>query len=123
MRRIRLHNGHVANALATNRVQALPDEGVCVEQVPTEAAAAVRRSLWLAELSKALEDARQLLEQLGETANLRDSSGLYARIEAARAEVEALRLRRAARDGDQSHPNRINLPPWPDKEIGAGYRP
>jgi acyl-CoA reductase-like NAD-dependent aldehyde dehydrogenase len=63
--------------------------------VPNEDSAA-RRARWLAELADALEEARRLIKQLGAAEGQIDAVELYARIEAVRLEVQAMRLRRSA---------------------------
>jgi acyl-CoA reductase-like NAD-dependent aldehyde dehydrogenase len=66
--------------------------------VPNEDSAA-RRARWLAELADALEEARRLIKQLGAAEGRIDAVELYARIEAVRLEVQAMRLRRSSAGG------------------------
>ena len=56
--------------------------------------AAARRARWLAELGDALDEARQVAKQLGAAEGRVEMVELYARIEAVRLEVQAMRLRR-----------------------------
>jgi hypothetical protein len=68
--------------------------------VPNEDSAA-RRASWLAELADALEEARRLIKQLGAAEGQIDAVELYARIEAVRIEVQAMRLRRSSGAGNK----------------------
>jgi len=65
--------------------------GSRVNRVPFEVSAA-HRALWLAELAGALDEARALVKQLGATEGRIEAVELYARIEAIRFEVQAMRL-------------------------------
>lgn len=56
--------------------------------------AALSRARWLAELGDALDDARQLMKRFGAAEGRIEAVELYARIEAVRLEVQAMRLRR-----------------------------
>jgi hypothetical protein len=81
--------------------------------VPSEEPAA-ERARWLAELSEALNAAHQLLIGL----DIRDDRRLelrqlYLRIEAARLEVQALRLSRSLGARLENGPVRIESLPWP----------
>jgi acyl-CoA reductase-like NAD-dependent aldehyde dehydrogenase len=67
---------------------------------PNEDSAA-RRARWLAELADALEEARRLIKQLGAAEGQIDAVELYARIEAVRLEVQAMRLRRFSASADK----------------------
>jgi hypothetical protein len=58
--------------------------------------AAAKRARWLAELGEALDDARQVTKQLGAAEGRIEMVELYARIEAVRLEVQAMRMRRPA---------------------------
>ena len=69
--------------------------GSQVVRVPNEDSAALR-TRWLAELADALDEARQLMKRLGAAEGRVDAVELYARIEAVRLEVQAMRLRRPA---------------------------
>jgi hypothetical protein len=69
-----------------------------VFEVPNENSSAAR-ARWLAELADALDDARQLLKQLGAAEGRLEAVELYARIEAVRLEVQTMRLRKSADDG------------------------
>lgn len=62
-----------------------------MNRVPSEVSAALR-ARWLAELAEALEQARALVKQLGAAEGRIEAIELYARIEAIRFEVQAMRL-------------------------------
>jgi hypothetical protein len=83
---------------------------------------AAQRARWLAELSNALEEAQTLLWSL-DAADLRkvDVLDLSARLEAARAEVRALRLGRTGEQASQFSPNWTNQLLWdrPIEDCGA----
>jgi hypothetical protein len=80
--------------------------------VPTEVPAA-ERARWLAELSEALNEAHRLLTSMALPRDCQaDARELYLRIEAARLEVESLRLSRSLNPRQQNNPERINSPPW-----------
>lgn len=55
---------------------------------------AAGRASWLAELAAALNDARRLTKQLGADDGRIEAVELYARIEAVRLEIHAMRLTR-----------------------------
>jgi len=64
--------------------------------VPIEVSAA-ERARWLAELADALEQAERLIWSLGDLPHANSEMiELYSSLDAARAEVQALRFRRAA---------------------------
>ena len=66
-----------------------------MNRLPTEISAA-ERARWLAELADALEQAERLLWSLGELPKIDPQvRELYGSLDAARAEVQALRSRRA----------------------------
>jgi hypothetical protein len=75
---------------------------------------AADRARWLAELAEALERARDLVSQvdLGDT-ELRD---LRSRIEAARMEVQSLRISRSLQPRENFSPDRMKLSPWADSQ-------
>ena len=82
--------------------------------VPTEVPAAERAG-WLAELTEALADARQLLTSMDLPHERRlEARELFLRIEAARLEAQSLRLSRSLNPRDRNDPERIELPPWRD---------
>ena len=57
------------------------------------------RARWLAELASAIDDAQRVAWQIGvEEGNNAEARSLYARLEAARLEVEALRRGRWSRE-------------------------
>ncbi|HUP67644.1 MAG TPA: hypothetical protein VM145_05490 [Sphingomicrobium sp.] len=71
------------------------------------------RAQWLAELSEALEQAHNLMWKLG----IGDGGGpaameLYLRVEAARLEVQALRLGRRYQVGHDIGPQWTEPSPW-----------
>jgi hypothetical protein len=71
-----------------------------------------RRARWLAELADALEEARRLINQLGAADGQVDAVELYARIEAVRLEVQAMRLRRSSGRGGDFDPEWTKDFPW-----------
>ena len=82
---------------------------------------AAARAQWLAELSEALEQAHKLMWKLG----IGDGGGpaameLYLRVEAARLEVQALRLGRRDRLTDESNPEWTDSSPWKRAGFGGG---
>jgi hypothetical protein len=79
-------------------------------QVPGEGPAA-QRARWLAELSEALDEARYLMKALGAAEGRLESIELYARIEAVRLEIEAIRLGRRYASRDEFDPKWIGLSP------------
>jgi hypothetical protein len=86
--------------------------------VPTEVPAA-DRARWLAEVADALERAHQLLFELDlENDAAADALDLYIRIEAARLEVQALRLSRSVTPRTRPDPDWTNLPAWPAERAG-----
>lgn len=60
-------------------------------RVPLEISAALK-ARWLAELAEALEQARALVKEMGAAEGRIEAIELYARIEAIRFEVQAMRL-------------------------------
>jgi hypothetical protein len=90
-----------------------------VVQVPTDLTAAARAQ-WLAELSEALNEAHKLMWKLG----IGDAGGpaameLYLRIEAARLEVQALRLGRRNHPTDDTDPEWTKCSPWKRGGLGG----
>ena len=83
--------------------------GVFVVRVPSGDSAAYR-ARWLAELSDALDDAGELLAEFGEMP--RDTAQIRSRVEAARREVLALRLRTSGGGGDDFGPEWTDNMPW-----------
>lgn len=73
---------------------------------------AAARARWLAELADALDDARQLMKQLGAAEGRIEAVELYARIEAVRLEVQTMRLRRSTEGGGDSNPEWTKNIPW-----------
>jgi len=83
--------------------------------VPTEVSA-IERARWLAELSEALDAARRLLSKFDIRDRDREEAlDLYTRIEAARFQVQSLRLSRSLHPRPESTPDRIDLGLWQDK--------
>lgn len=77
--------------------------------MPTEVPAAAR-ARWLAEISEALSEAHQVLAKLDLPTDRRaEAVELFHRIEAAKLEVQSLRLSRSLNPRDENGPNRINL--------------
>jgi len=74
--------------------------------------ATVERARWLAELAQALEQAQDLISEVGKVRERRGAAlDLSARIEAACAEVRSLRLR-MSETPDKSHPDWSKNLPW-----------
>lgn len=86
-------------------------EGVCVRRVQNEDSATVR-ARWLAELSDALDAARTLVCDLELGDERIDAADLHARIEALRAEVLAMRLKRSLAGGQEFGPEWSEGIPW-----------
>jgi hypothetical protein len=80
-------------------------------QVPG-AGPAVQRARWLAELSEALDEARGLVKRLGAADGQLQAVELYARIEAMRLEIEAIRLGRRYAVREEVDPEWIGSLPW-----------
>jgi len=85
-----------------------------VSQGPKDIAAS-ERARWLAEVSKALDDAHRLASELGipQLHNV-EAVELCARIAAARAQAKGLRLGRAEEDAAQLGPKWSSLV-WPKR--------
>ena len=76
------------------------------------------RARWLAELSEALDEACALVTRFAFVAdNPADAFDLYLRIEAARLEVQALRVSRSVCPRDE------NAPEWTDLSRSDGSKP
>ena len=73
---------------------------------------ATQRARWLAELADALDDARGLLKQLAAEEGRFDAIELSARIEAARFEVQTMRLKRSPGGGQDFGPEWSKDIPW-----------
>jgi hypothetical protein len=83
-----------------------------VTRVPIDVSAA-ERARWLAELSEALEQAERLVWSLGDRPGVApELKELYGRLDAARAEVQSLRFRRAATGRSNNPPFWTELQPW-----------
>lgn len=81
--------------------------------VPTETSAA-ERARWLAELSEALNEAHRVVEQLDWRDEQRPAAqDLYLRIQAARFEVQSLRLSRSLNPSSRFAPKWRDDAPWP----------
>jgi len=82
--------------------------GVGVSRVPIEVSAA-ERARWLAELADALEQAERLVWSLGDLPRSDpEMIELYGSLDAARAEVQALRVKRTATAPADLHPYWMN---------------
>ena len=83
-----------------------------VSRVPSEVSAA-ERARWLAELAEAIEQAQRLVWTLGMAhGRSAEALDLYARLESARAEVQALRLSRTRERRHSFDPNWSEKLPW-----------
>lgn len=81
--------------------------------VPNETPAVPDRAQWLAELSNALNEAHQLLAGLSVRAEQRaDAIELNLRIEAARLEVQSLRLSRSLQPRQEYIVDWTGSQPW-----------
>ena len=77
--------------------------------VPTQVPAAAR-ARWLAEISEALDEAHQALVKLQVPSDRRaEALELFARIEAAKLEVQSLRLSRSLNPRNEDGPKGTNL--------------
>lgn len=79
--------------------------------VPSGESAALR-ARWLAELADALDEARDLVTQLGIEEARIDAIELATRIEAIRDEVQTMRLRRSSGGGHHFDPEWSKNIPW-----------
>ena len=71
------------------------------------------RARWLAEVAQALNEAQALVTRLDLSGARRVEMGeLYLRIEAARLEVQSLRLSRSVQPRQEVSPEWIGLPLW-----------
>src|SRR5439155_12175539 len=94
-----------------------------INSLPTEVPAA-ERSRWLAELSESLDAAHKLVRALEVTGDQRAQAlELYLRIEAARLEVQSLRLSRSLQPRQDTGPEWIESPPWRIAVVSPGYTP
>lgn len=85
-----------------------------VNRLPTEVSAA-ERARWLAELADALEQAERLLWSLSDLPKIDPQvRELYGSLDAARAEVQALRSRRALALQRNLQPLRIEFAKAPE---------
>lgn len=92
-----------------------------VYSVPTEAPAAAERAQWLAELSNALNEARELLTGLSIRSEQRsDAIELHLRIEAARLEVQSLQLSRSLQPRQEFTAGWYGSQPWHSFEGKVG---
>ena len=82
-----------------------------MNRIPFDVSAALR-ARWLAELAEALEKARALVKQLGAADGRLEAIELYARIEAIRFEVQAMRLGLRDGAGQRTSPEWSNNLPW-----------
>jgi hypothetical protein len=89
-----------------------------VSRVPTHLSAE-ERARWLAQLAEAIEQAQKLTWRMGLIeANSVEAMELYGRLEAARMEVQALRLGGFAGAHSESHPEWLNLLLWEPGHTG-----
>ena len=72
---------------------------------------AAHRARWLAELAEALDEAREVMKQLDDQ-NGPEAAALKERIEAAQAQVQAMRLRRISGGGQDFGPEWTQNIPW-----------
>ena len=80
---------------------------------PKETAAA-ERARWLADLSLALDETHKLASELGiPRMHSAEAAELWARLSAARAQVQGLRLGRADDETDDHDPKRRHPAIWP----------
>jgi hypothetical protein len=80
--------------------------------VPIDAAGE-QRARWLAEVAEALDAAHHLLMEVEVSPAVRSHAReLYYRIEAARLEVQSLRLSRSLHGRTEQYPERIRSAPW-----------
>ena len=80
---------------------------------PVNAADAVNRARWLAELAVAIDEAQRLAWELGITqASRTEARELYGQLETLRGEVESLRRDGWAKCREEIEPPWINLPSW-----------
>ena len=81
---------------------------------------AAERARWLGEVAEALEGARVLVKQLGAAEGRIEAIELYARIEAIRVEIEAIRRGRGAAASRHPNPKWSNTLPWQHR-FGVGH--
>ncbi|NUQ17018.1 MAG: hypothetical protein HOP95_00965 [Sphingomonas sp.] len=78
----------------------------------SSADSAARRARWLAELADALDEARRVMKQLAFEEIGSETMQLCARIDAARLEVDAMRLKRSPGDRQDFGPEWSKDVPW-----------
>ena len=76
------------------------------------AEATAQRARWLGELADALDEARDLVRQLGIEEARIDAIDVAARIESVRNEVQTIRLMRSGGGGHEYDPEWIKNIPW-----------
>jgi acyl-CoA reductase-like NAD-dependent aldehyde dehydrogenase len=76
------------------------------------AESAAQRARWLAELADALDEARDLVRQLGIEEGRIDAIDVSARIEVVRNEVQTMRLMRSSGGGRDFNPEWTKNIPW-----------
>jgi len=79
--------------------------------VPNEGVAAAR-ARWLAEVAEALEEARQVMKQLGAAGGGIEILDLYNRIDALAVDVEFMRRMRSAHSREHLRPEWTKNVPW-----------
>jgi len=82
-----------------------------VIRVPNEGSAAAR-ARWLAEIAETLEEARQVIKELGAATGGIEMVHLYDRIDALALDVELVRRMRSTRPTGHLHPEWTNNIPW-----------
>jgi hypothetical protein len=81
--------------------------------VPTKVPTAAERAQWLADVADALNSAQKLIASLNLNGERRaDALELYLRIEAARLEVQSLRLSRHLQARSEIAPKWTGSQPW-----------
>ena len=80
-------------------------------RVPNEGSAAAR-ARWLAEIAETLEEARQVIKELGAATGGIEMVHLYDRIDALALDVELVRRMRSTRPTGHLHPEWTNNIPW-----------
>lgn len=76
------------------------------------AGSTAQRARWLAELADALNEARRVVKELAAEQSRFDAIELAAQIEAARFEVQSLRLKRVTGGGQDFGPEWSKDIPW-----------
>ena len=81
----------------------------------------MERARWLAEVAQALNEAQSLVTRLNQgVADQPEGAELYLRIEAARLEVQSLRLSRSLQPRQEFGPEWTGMQPWIPTRIHRG---